>query len=55
MPPLDRSLALFHYNAAVDLAMHSFIPEIRTASWKRARAIAKELGMKESGNEPHPN
>lgn len=41
----DRALKLYNYNAAVDIAMHSFVPSIREAAWERAVRLGKELGL----------
>jgi hypothetical protein len=41
----ERMVKLYNYNAAVDLAMHSFIPELRAKAWNRAVELGKELGL----------
>lgn len=41
---LERRLAIFDYNAAVDLSRASFIPSIRAECAERAQKIAEELG-----------
>lgn len=45
MSPVEKSIKLYNYNAAVDLAVHSFVPSIREAAQERAVQLAKELGM----------
>lgn len=42
-----RRIALYNYNAAVDLAMHSHIPYVRELMQKRAKELAEEFGLKE--------
>lgn len=45
MSPFMRMVKLYNYNAAVDLAMHSFVPEIRESAWAQAVELGKELGL----------